>query len=124
MIDTSKKIKRDIYTVDATDTPLGRLASDIAAHLIGKHRPDFEKHLDRGDRVIVDNFAKVKITGRNKVEQKTYYRHSGYPGGLKEKTLKALLSEDPKMVLEAAVSRMLPKNKHRTERMKRLTINV
>lgn len=115
-------MKRDVYKIDATGKVLGRMATDIAAHLIGKHRPDFQSHLDLGDIVEVENIDKVKITGK-KMLQKEYHQHSGYPGGLKSKTMETLWEEGPEKVLEAAVSRMLPKNKHRKERLKRLKIS-
>ncbi len=113
---------RDIYKVDAENQPLGRMASDIATHLIGKHKPTYEPHIDAGDIVEVTNIAKVKVTGR-KMEQKNYYRHSGYPGGLKTKVMGQMFIENPGKVLEAAVSRMLPKNKHRDARLNRLRIS-
>ncbi|MDP2631458.1 MAG: 50S ribosomal protein L13 [Candidatus Uhrbacteria bacterium] len=116
------EIKRDVYEIDATDKVLGRMASDIASHLIGKHKPSFERHIDAGDTVTVTNIAKVKITG-NKLEQKQYYKHSGYPGGLKTRVMGKIFESNPAEVLKQAVSRMLPKNKHRVERMKRLTIS-
>lgn len=115
-------IKREIYKVDATDQVLGRMAVDIATHLIGKHRPNYQPHIDSGDIVEVENVVKMKVTGK-KMEQKKYYRHSGYPGGIKEKTMEVMFNENPAKVLEAAVSRMLPKTKHRTERLKRLKIS-
>ena len=114
--------KRDIYKVDATDQILGRFAVDIANHLIGKHKPDYQAHIDSGDIVEVTNIDKIKVTGK-KMDQKKYFRHSGFPGGIKEKTMKVMFNESPAKVLEAAVSRMLPKTKHRTERMKRLKIS-
>jgi len=115
-------MNRDIYNVDATGQALGRMATDIATHLIGKHKPSYQPHIDAGDIVHVSNIEAVKVTG-NKMEQKMYYRHSGYPGGLKTKSMQKLWDENPKKVLEAAVSRMLPKNKHRDERLKRLKIS-
>ncbi|MBT3230295.1 50S ribosomal protein L13 [Candidatus Uhrbacteria bacterium] len=114
--------KRDIYKLDATDQILGRFAVDIANHLIGKHKPDYQPHIDSGDIVEVINVEKFKVTGK-KMEQKKYYHHSGYPGGIKEKTMEVMFDENPAKVLEAAVSRMLPKTKHRTERLKRLKIS-
>lgn len=114
-------MQRDTYKVDATDQVLGRMATDIASHLIGKHKPSFQSHIDGGDVVEVTNVANMKITGR-KLDQKTYYRHSGYPGGIKHKNMGDLFEEKPAEVLRLAVSRMLPKNTHRTERLKRLII--
>lgn len=118
----TEKQTRDVYKVDAAGKAIGRIATDIAQHLIGKHKPSFQPHLDIGDIVEVTNVAQVKITGK-KMEQKEYFRHSGYPGGIKSKTLEELFEENPAYVLEAAVSRMLPKNKHRKERLKRLKIS-
>jgi len=117
-----EEIKREIYKVDATDQVLGRMAVDIANHLIGKHKPDYQPHIDSGDIVEVTNIEKIKVTGK-KMKQKKYYHHSGYPGGIKEKTMEVIFAESPAKVLQAAVSRMLPKTKHRTERMKRLKIS-
>lgn len=114
-------LKRDIYKIDASGIPLGRLASDIAHHLIGKHKPSFQKHLDVGDLVEVTNLKKVVITGK-KYEQSELIRHSSHPGGIKRPKVRAVFEKDPAIVLKHAVSKMLPKNKHRTERMKRLTI--
>ena len=114
--------KRAIYKVDATDKILGRLAVDVANHLIGKHRPDYQAHIDSGDFIEVTNMAKIKVTGK-KMLQKKYFHHTGFPGGIKEKTMEVMFAESPAKVLEAAVSRMLPKTKHRSERMKRLKIS-
>jgi len=115
-------IKREIYKLDATDQILGRFAVDIANHLIGKHRTDYQPHIDAGDIVEVTNIAKIKVTGK-KMEQKKYFHHTGFPGGIKEKTMEVMFNEDPAKVLQASVSRMLPKTKHRTERLKRLKIS-
>lgn len=116
------KIERDVYKVDAAEKPLGRIASDIAFHLIGKHKPSYQPHIDAGDIVEVINVEKVGISG-NKLDQKKYHHHSGYPGGIKTKTMRVMFEENPADVLEAAVSRMLPKNKHRKQRLKRLKIS-
>lgn len=115
-------MEREIYKVDAAGQILGRLATDIAMHLMGKHKPDFQPHIDSGEIVHVDNVAEMKITGK-KLQQKTYYRHSGFPGGLKTKSMEDLMETDPAEILRQAVSRMLPKTKHRTDRLKRLIIN-
>ncbi|MFH1632105.1 MAG: 50S ribosomal protein L13 [bacterium] len=119
---TKTETKRDVYKVDAAGQVLGRMASDIAIHLIGKHKPSFERHIDDGDIVEVINADKVKITGA-KLEQSEYYKHSGFPGGLKTRSMGKVFAKDPGEVLRQAVSRMLPKNKHRVERMKRLKIS-
>lgn len=115
-------IERKIYTVDATDKVLGRLACDIARHLTGKHSTSFQPHLDVGDSVVVTGVAGMKVTGK-KYDQKVYHHHTGFPGGIRTKTMRQLWEQDPALVLRAAVSRMLPKNKHRDERMKRLSIS-
>ncbi len=112
-------IQRKTHTIDATDQSLGRLATRIVLFLRGKQKPDFFPHKDMGDFVIVKNISKMKITGR-KMEQKKYYRHSGYMGGLKETSLKKLFKEKPDEVLKKAVSGMLPKNKLRVNQLKRL----
>ncbi len=115
-------ITRKTYSVDASGKILGRLATDIAMHLMGKTNANFQSHIDAGDEVIVTNCEKILVTGK-KYEEKEYHHHSGYPGGLKTKTMRQMWEKDPREVLKAAVSRMLPKNKHRTARMLRLTIS-
>ncbi len=115
-------MKRTIYKIDAEGKALGRLASDIACHLIGKHKTTFQSHIDDGDIVEVTNVAKMKITGK-KMEQKKYYSHSNYPGGLKTKSLEVMFANNPADVLKISVSRMLPKNKHRSVRLGRLIIS-
>ncbi len=101
-------IERKWYVVDAEGKTLGRLASEIAKVLRGKNKPIFTPHLDMGDYVIVVNAEKVKVTGK-KLNQKIYYHHSGYVGGMKETTLKEMLAKKPERVLELAVKGMLPK---------------
>ena len=101
-------IDRKWYVVDATDMTLGRLASEVAKVLRGKNKPIFTPHMDCGDYVIVVNAAKIKVTGR-KLEQKVYYHHSDYVGGMKETTLKEMLAKKPEKVIELAVKGMLPK---------------
>jgi large subunit ribosomal protein L13 len=115
-------IVRKTYTVDASGKILGRLATDIAMHLMGKTNANFQPNVDAGDTVVVTNAAKIEVTGK-KYEVKEYHHHSGHPGGLKTKTMRQMWEKDPADVLRAAVSRMLPKNKHRTARMLRLTIS-
>lgn len=115
-------ITRKTYSVDASGKILGRLATDIAMHLMGKTNANFQSNIDAGDEVIVTNCEKILVTGK-KYEEKEYHHHSGYPGGLKTKTMRQMWEKDPREVLKAAVSRMLPKNKHRTARMLRLTIS-
>ena len=103
-------IRKDWHVIDAEGQILGRLASHIAALLQGKHKPTYSPHLDMGDFVIVINATKVRVTG-NKVEDKIYYRHTGYMGGLKETTLGEMLQKKPERVIELAVRGMLPRNK-------------
>lgn len=117
-----EEIKREIYKIDATDQVVGRLASDIATHLIGKYRADYQPNIDSGDLVEVVNVAKMKFDPK-KMELKKYFHHTGYPGGIKEKSMKELVETNPAKILELAVSRMLPKTKHRDARMRRLTIS-
>ncbi len=101
-------IDRKWYVVDATDMTLGRLASEVAKVLRGKNKPTFTPHIDTGDYVIVINAAKVKVTGK-KMDQKIYYSHSDYVGGMKETPLKEMMAKKPEKVIELAVKGMLPK---------------
>lgn len=101
-------ITREWYVVDATGCTLGRLASQVASILRGKNKPIFTPHIDCGDNVIIINADKIKVTGK-KLNQKVYYHHSGYIGGMKEMTLKEKLEKKPEQVLELAVKGMLPK---------------
>ena len=101
-------IERKWYVVDATGHTLGRLASEVAKVLRGKNKPIFTPHMDTGDYVIIVNADKIKVTGK-KLEQKVYYRHSDYVGGMKETTLKEMLAKKPERVIELAVKGMLPK---------------
>jgi large subunit ribosomal protein L13 len=103
-------IERQWWVVDASGQTLGRLATRIATLLEGKHKPIYSPHLDTGDHVVVVNAGKVKVTG-DKLIQKRYYRHSGYPGGLKEESLEAVLARKPELVIERAVKGMLPQNR-------------
>jgi large subunit ribosomal protein L13 len=102
------KIERKWYVVDATGHTLGRLTSEIASILRGKNKPEFTPHVDTGDYVIVVNAEKIKVTGK-KLDQKIYYHHSDYVGGMKETTLKDMLAKKPEYVIEHAVKGMLPK---------------
>ena len=102
------KIERKWYVVDAEGCTLGRLASGVASVLRGKNKPQFTPHVDTGDYVIVVNADKIKVTGK-KLEQKIYYNHSDYVGGMKETTLKEMLAKHPERVIEHAVKGMLPK---------------
>lgn len=101
-------IERKLYVVDATGHTLGRLASEVAKVLRGKNKPIFTPHMDTGDFVIIVNADKIKVTGK-KMEQKIYYRHSAYVGGMKETTLKDMMAKKPERVIELAVKGMLPK---------------
>ena len=101
-------IERKWYVVDATDMTLGRLASEVAKVLRGKNKPIFTPHIDTGDNVIVINAEKIKVTGK-KLDQKIYYHHSDYVGGMKEATLREKLAKKPEQVIELAVKGMLPK---------------
>ena len=114
-------IKREWYVVDAQGKTLGRLASEIAKILLGKNKPVYVPHLDCGDYVIVVNAEKVRVTGK-KLDQKFYYRHSGYPGGLKSINLRDQLQKHPTRVLEAAVRGMLPKNRLGRAMIKKLKL--
>lgn len=116
-------MERTTHTIDATGQSLGRLAETVALLLRGKEKSEFEHHIDVGDAVTVKNFTKVRITGK-KMEQKTYYRHSAYLGGLKSRTLKESFAIAPKEILRKAVWGMLPKNKLRNEQIKRLRIEL
>ena len=102
------EIQHGWYVVDAQGKVLGRLASQIAMRLRGKHKPEYTPHIDTGDFIVVVNAAKLRVTGR-KDERKVYYRHSGYPGGLKETNFKKLQAKKPTRVLQLAVKGMLPK---------------
>ena len=102
------EVQRDWYVVDATDKVLGRLASQLALRLRGKHKPIFTPHVDTGDFIVVINADKLRVTG-NKALQKKYYRHSGYPGGIYETNFEKLHARFPRRVVEKAVKGMLPK---------------
>jgi large subunit ribosomal protein L13 len=114
-------IKREWHVIDASDEVLGRLATRVANLLMGKHKPLFCRHLDVGDFVVVINADKIRVTG-NKIKQKMYYRHSGYPGGLKSISLEQMMQTHPTRVIEHAVKGMLPRNKLNASMMKRLKV--
>ncbi len=116
-------IKREWHVVDANGKVLGRLASQIAALLMGKHKPLFNRNLDVGDFVVVLNAEKIRVTG-DKAKQKEYYRHSGYPGGFKVTTLENVLATHPERIIEHAVKGMLPKNRIEDRMMTRLKVIV
>ena len=115
------ELSHDWYIVDAEGQTLGRLATEVATYLLGKHKPQFSPHLDCGDNIVIINAAKVSVTG-NKLEAKKYYRHSGHPGGIKETSLAELMARNPTQVLEKAISGMLPKNRLLDDRMYRLRV--
>ncbi|MEZ5447175.1 MAG: 50S ribosomal protein L13 [Gammaproteobacteria bacterium] len=102
------EVKRDWYVLDATDKTLGRLATEVARRLRGKHKPEFTPHVDTGDYIVVVNAEKVRVTGR-KTTDKMYYRHSGYPGGITETSFEKMIQSQPHKVIEIAVKGMLPK---------------
>lgn len=112
---------REWYIVDANGKNLGRLATKIATVLLGKHKPDFTPGVDTGDFVVVTNCERITVTG-NKLDDKMYYRHSGYPGGLKEISLRNQLAKHPDRVISRAVWGMLPHNKHGRKLMKKLKV--
>ncbi len=114
-------VQRDWHIVDATDKVLGRMASRIAMVLQGKTKPTYTPHVDTGDFVIVTNAGKIKLTG-NKINEKVYYTHSGYPGGFKEHPIKVWLEKHPDRVVNLAVKRMLPKTKLGNAMLKKLKI--
>lgn len=102
-------VERDWFVVDAKGKTLGRLATEIARRLRGKHKPQYTPHVDTGDHIVVVNAEQVKVTGR-KLTDKTYYRHSGYIGNLKSATMEEVMAEHPERIIEMAVKGMLPKN--------------
>jgi len=114
-------VQTEWYVVDAAGQTLGRLATRVAHILRGKHKPTFSPSVDVGDGVIVINAEKIHVTGR-KLDKKMYYQHSGYPGGLKEMTLRVLLQRHPTRVIERAVKGMLPKNRLGRQMYKKLKV--
>ena len=116
-----EEVKRNWFVVDATDRVLGRVATKIADKIRGKDKPSFTPHTDGGDDVIVINAEKIKVTG-SKFNNKIYYRHSLYPGGLKSQTFKELIEKNPERVIEEAVKGMLPKNKLGKSIIKKLKV--
>ena len=116
-------IEREWHVIDASGKILGRLATQVASLLMGKHKPIFSPNLDTGDFVIIINADKVRVTG-NKARQKVYYRHSGYPGGLKAITLEKMMQTHPTRVIEHAVKGMLPHNRLGAAMIKKLRVYV
>jgi len=104
-----ESVKRDWYIVDATGLPLGRLATEVATRLRGKHKPEYTPHVDTGDYIVIVNAEKVHVTG-NKAQDKIYYSHSGFPGGIKSISFDKLVIRAPERIIESAVKGMLPKN--------------
>lgn len=115
------EISREWWVIDASTLPLGKLATIIADKLMGKSKVAYTPHIDNGDYVVVTNAKDLVVTGE-KLTQKKYYHHSGYPGGLKTLTLAEVLDKDPALAIQSAVQGMLPKNKLLKERMKRLRV--
>ncbi|MBC8274826.1 MAG: 50S ribosomal protein L13 [Chloroflexi bacterium] len=117
----AKDVERQWHVIDASGKTLGRLATQIANLLMGKHKPTYVQYLDTGDYVIVLNAAKVRVTGK-KAKQKTYYHHSGYPGGIKAETFEKMLAAHPTRVIEHAVKGMLPHNRLGRAMFKKLKV--
>jgi large subunit ribosomal protein L13 len=115
------EVKRDWLVVDASDKILGRLASEIARRLRGKHKAEYTPHVDTGDYIVVTNAEKVAVTGR-KFKNKMYYHHTGYPGGIKSTTFEKLQSKNPVKIIELAVKGMLPKNPLGREMYRKLKV--
>ncbi len=118
---TPETIKRDWFVVDASDKTLGRLATEIARRLRGKHKPEYTPHMDVGDYIVVVNAEKIHASG-NKMKDKIYYHHTGFPGGLKSISLGKLLQEAPERVIESAVKGMLPKGPLGREMYRKLKV--
>ncbi|MBN2140437.1 MAG: 50S ribosomal protein L13 [Desulfovibrionaceae bacterium] len=114
-------LKNEWVVVDASDKILGRLATEVANRLRGKHKPEFAPHMDNGDFVVVVNADKVRFTG-NKLDNKLYHKHTGHPGGIKSMTLRALMERRPEQVLIKAVRGMLPKNRLARQQIKKLKV--
>ncbi len=115
------EVERKWILIDATDATLGRVATAVAKYLIGKYKTTYTPHVDGGDNVVVINAAKAKITGDKEIA-KRYYRHTGFPGGIKHLTLKEMREKHPERIIELAVKGMLPKNKLQADRLKRLKV--
>ncbi len=105
----ASEVKRDWYVIDAADKVLGRLATEVARRLKGKHKAEYTPHVDTGDNIIVVNAEKVRVTGR-KTSDKMYHHHTGYPGGLKSESFEKLQARKPEQIIELAIKGMLPKN--------------
>ncbi len=116
-------MQRTHHTIDATNKAIGRIATEVAVFLMGKHKPSYQARLDEGDFVRVTNFGKIHLSGK-KLDQKELIHHSWHPGGIKRVPLKRVLEKAPHKALEHAVSKMLPRNTFRSARMQRLTIEL
>ncbi len=119
----ASEIERQRHTIDASGQVLGRMATQVARLLMGKHKPGYAAHMDTGDYVVVINAARVRVTGK-KAKDKIYYRHSGYPGGLKEVPLEKMMATRPERVVEMAVEGMLPKNRLGRAMRKKLAVHA
>lgn len=117
----ASEIKRDWHVIDASGRVLGKLATEAAQLIMGKHKPTYTRHLDVGDYVVVTNANKIVLTGKKR-EQKVYHRHTGYPGGLKTVTFEKMIAEKPTWVIEHAVKGMLPKNRLGAAMLKKLKV--
>lgn len=117
------EVRRDWFEIDASDKVLGRLATEVARRLRGKHKAEYTPHVDTGDYIVITNADKVKVTGR-KFENKMYHSHSGYPGGIKSVPFKKMQAENPVRIIEKAVKGMLPKNPLGREMYRKLKIYV
>ncbi|NOZ54812.1 MAG: 50S ribosomal protein L13 [Gammaproteobacteria bacterium] len=115
------EVKRDWYVMDAEDKTLGRMATEIARRLRGKHKPEYTPHVDTGDYIVVVNAGKVKVTGK-KVSDKMYYRHTGYPGGIRSMSFGKMRDTAPERLVEIAVKGMLPKNRLGRAMIKKLKV--
>jgi large subunit ribosomal protein L13 len=118
---TPADIRHDWYVIDAKDKTLGRLASEIARRLRGKHKPEYTPHMDTGDYIVVINASQVRITG-NKAKDKMYYSHSEYPGGIKSISFNKLIEKKPELIIENAVKGMLPKGPLGREMFRKLRV--
>jgi large subunit ribosomal protein L13 len=119
----ASEVERKWHLVDASDQVLGRLSAQVAALLLGKNKTMFTRNLDTGDYVVVINAEKIRVTG-NKLKQKLYYRHSGYPGGFRTETLEEMMAKDPTKVIEHSVKGMLPHNRLGNDMIKKLKVYV
>ncbi len=117
----AKEVTRQWHLIDAKGKVLGRLSTEVARLLIGKHKPNYSAHMDMGDYVVIVNAKDIKVTGR-KEKQKVYYKHSGYPGGFKEIKYAKWLEESPEKIIEHSVKGMLPKNRLSSQRMRRMKV--